>query len=114
MGRLGGDDADLVVAGGRDGSADRGTDDLDDGDVIALAGVVQGRGRGGVAGDDQSLDPAVDQPVEAFQGVLADLGDGARTVGRPGGVTEETGVRFGIDGPRSYARTRGGLTDRDL
>ena len=41
-----------------------------------------------VAGDDEGLDPVVDQPVEAFEGELAGLRDGPRTVRRPRRVAE--------------------------
>ena len=88
MCRLRGDDADVVVAGGGDGSADRGTDDLDDGDVVALASVVEHSGRGRVAGDHQGFDAAIHETVEAFEGELADLGDRTRSVGLTGGVTQ--------------------------
>ena len=113
---LRGDDADLVVAGGCDGSADRRTDDLDDGDVIALASVVEHRGRGRVAGDHQSLDPAVHQTVEAFEGELADLGDGTWTVGLPGGVTQVDHrlVRQLVqDGPGNGQSTEAAVEDPD-
>ena len=67
VGRLRGDDADLVVAGGCNGSADRRADDLDDRDVVAFACIVQHRSRGGVAGDHQSLDAPVHETVEALK-----------------------------------------------
>ena len=74
-GRAGADDADPAVAGRGDRPPGRRQDHLDDRDVVALPGVAQHRGAGGVAGDDQRLDAALDEVVEALEGVLAHLGD---------------------------------------
>ena len=63
-------------------------DDLHDGDVVALARVVQHRRARGVARDDEHLHALVDQVVEALEGVLADLADGLGAVGLPGGIAE--------------------------
>ena len=82
------DHPDPVVARSRSGTPDGGPDHLDDGHVVALAGVVENGGAGGVAGDDQGLDTALDQPVEALERELAGLGDGTRAVGLAGGVGE--------------------------
>ena len=65
-----------------------GHDDLDDRDVVALAGVAEHGGAGGVAGDDERLDALVDEVVEALEGVLADLGDRLGPVGLARGVAE--------------------------
>ena len=84
----GADDADAAVAGGADGAPGGRDDHLDDRHVVALAGVAQHRGAGGVAGDDEHLDALVDEVVEAVQGVLADLGDRLGAVRLAGGVAE--------------------------
>ena len=49
---------------------------------------MQHGGRSGVAGNHQRLDPTGDQPVEALERELANLGDGARSVRLPGGVPQ--------------------------
>ena len=67
-------------------------DDLDDGHPLALrvaaAGVVQDGGGGGVARDDEHLDPGVDELVHDAQGEPAHLLDGAGSVGAVRGVAD--------------------------
>ena len=87
-GRPGADHPDATRPGRGDGAPGRGVDHLDDRHRVALAGVPQHRGAGGVAGDDQRLHALVDEVVEALEGVLADLADRLRSVGLAGGVTE--------------------------
>ena len=84
----GADDADLPVAGGGGGAAGGREDHLDDGYVVALAGVAQHRGAGGVARDDECLDALLVEVVEALEGVLAHLADRLLAVGLAGGVAE--------------------------
>ena len=86
--RLRRDDADAVVARRRGGAARRRADDLDDGHVVALTGVVEHGGRGGVARDDEQLDPVVDEPVETLQRELTRLRDRPGAVGRSRRVAE--------------------------
>src|SRR5690606_39718725 len=57
------DHAHAVVAGRGDGAAHGRLDHLDDGDVVAFAGVAQHGGGGGVAGDDEHLHTVVDQTI---------------------------------------------------
>ena len=82
------DDPDSRIAGGSHRTAHRGSDDLDDRHVISLARIVQHRGAGGVAGDDERLDPTVDEPVETLQGKLPSLGNRPGAVRSSGRVTE--------------------------
>src|SRR5439155_3406372 len=65
----GADDADVPVAGGGDRAPYGRPDHLDDGYPVPLAGVVQARGGGAVAGDDEELDALVDEFVQARQRV---------------------------------------------
>ena len=55
---------------------------------VALSSIVQNGCGGGVAGDDEQLDPAVHELVHDAQGQGADLGDVAGTVGTVGGVPD--------------------------
>ena len=88
----GGDETDLSVAGDAGGSAGGGVDDLDHGHAlpqgVALARVVEDRGGGRVAGDDEHLDPGVHQLVHNAQGQGADLANGPGAVGGVGGVAD--------------------------
>jgi hypothetical protein len=84
----GADHADPAGPAGGDRAPGRGIDHLDDGDVVALPGVPQHRRAGGVAGDDQGLDPLGVEVVETLQGVLAHLADRLGAVRLAGGVPE--------------------------
>ena len=88
LGRLGADDADVTRSGGGDRASGRREDHLDHRDRVALARVAQHRGAGGVAGDHQGLDAALDEVVQAFERVLADLADRLGPVGLARGVSE--------------------------
>jgi hypothetical protein len=79
-GGLRADHADPAVARGRGGPSHRRQDHLDHGDVVALAGISQRRGAGGVAGDDEHLHAVGDQPVHDGERVPADLRDRQRAV----------------------------------
>ena len=112
----GADDADAAVAGGGDRAAHRGQDHLDDGHVVALAGIAQARRRRRVAGDHQRLDAAVDQVVADGQRVRADLGNGERTVGAVGGVADVDDVLVGQlvdDRARDRQSADAGVEDPD-
>ena len=87
-GGLRADDADLPVAGGGRGPAHRREDHLHHRDVVALAGVAEGGGAGGVAGDHEHLDAVVHQAVHDGERVPADLGDGQRAVRAVRGVAD--------------------------
>ena len=54
-GALSTDNADFAIACSRDGASDCRADDLNNWDVIALAGIVQEGRRGGIASDDDHL-----------------------------------------------------------
>ena len=85
-GALSADDADLAIARGGHGAAHGRVDDLHDGDIVALAGIVQeGRG-GGIAGDDQHLAAAFHQLIGNILGKGPHLRDGPRPVGAVGGI----------------------------
>ena len=87
-GALGADHRDASVAGRLDrGLCPRG-DHPDDGDVEALAGGVQRRRGGGVAGDDHELDVLAHQVLGDPQRELAHLVLVARAVGEVGEVGE--------------------------
>ena len=73
---------------GAGGASGGGQDDLDDWDVVALAGVAEHGGAGGVAGDDEQLDALGDEVVEALEGELAHRGQRLRAVGLAGGVAQ--------------------------
>ena len=115
-GGAGADHADPAGARGGDRAPGRGQDHLDHGYVVPLPGVAQHGGRGGVARDDQRLDAAVDQVVEALEGVLADLRDRLGAVGLAGGVAEvdDRLVRQLVDhGPGHGEPTEAGVEDAD-
>jgi hypothetical protein len=80
------DHCDPAVAGGTHRPADRRLDHLDDGHVVALAGIAQHSRAGRVAGDDEHLDALVDHVVEHLEGVLADVGDRLGPIGEVRGV----------------------------
>ena len=110
------DHADPLVARGRGRAPGRGEDHLDDGDVVALAGIAQHRGAGGVARDDQRLHAALVEVVEALEGVLADLADGLLAVGLARGVAEvdDRLVRELVDdGARDGQPAEAGVEDAD-
>ena len=97
--------------------ASRGGDDhLDDGDVVTFPGVAEHRGARGVAGDDERLDPLLDEMVEAVEGVLANGGDRLGAIRLPGGVAEIENrlVRKLVDdGPRDGESTEARVEDAD-
>jgi hypothetical protein len=84
----GADHPDPVVAGGGHGPPHRRPDHLDHRDRVALPGVAQHRGAGGVAGDHEHLHAALDEVVQALEGVLTHRPDRLRPVRLPGGVAE--------------------------
>ena len=80
------DDADFSIARGGHGTAHRGPDDLHDGDIVALARIVQEGGGGGIARDDQHLAAAFHQPIGHVLRKGADFRDGPRAIRAVGGI----------------------------
>ena len=94
---LGGDDADLAVAGGARRRLRTGLDDADDRNVVApLQRVERHRGRR-VAGHHQQLDALVDQELGVLERVAA------HDVGRLGAVRDSGRCRRDRSDPRSAA-----------
>ena len=90
-GPLGADDADVTGARRAQGRLDPGLDHAEDGHVERLPGElerVERPGRGGVAGDDERLDPAGVQVAGHAARVADDRLGAARAVGDAGGVAE--------------------------
>lgn len=94
----------------------RGQDHLDDGHVVAFAGVAQA-GRGcRVAGDDQRLDAAAHEVVADGQRVRPNVGDRQRAVGPVAGVADVDDVLVGQlidDRPRDGEPSDAGVEDPD-
>ena len=88
----GGDQPHLAVAGHSGRGTCRRVDDLDDRNSpsqgVALPRIVQDGRRGGVAGDDEQLDPSVHELVHDAQSQRPDLGDVPGTIGTVGGVPD--------------------------
>ena len=91
------DDADPPDAGGERGRGRTGPDDTEDGQVVAATERGETDGRGGVAGDDDRLDVALDERIERLRRECQDLLVAPRSV-RGAAVVAEVDRRF-VRGP---------------
>ncbi len=80
--------ADSPVAGGGDGPAHRGLDDLDDRDVVALAGVAQARAQALLQAMTSSFTRLLHQAVHGGERVPPHLGQRERAVRAVRGVAD--------------------------
>src|SRR5690606_27368160 len=79
----GAEDADDAPFGGLHGGARPGLDDAEDGDVELDPEHLEGDGADGIAGDDDALDPAIEEEAGASERVADDGARRARAVRNP-------------------------------
>jgi hypothetical protein len=108
------DHADPVVASRVDGTPDRGLDDLDHGDAVALPGISEHRGGSCVAGDHEQLDVLGNKVVHHVERKTANVGDSFRAIRRVRRVADvENGLigQLVLDRPGYGESTNAGVED---